>query len=89
MDPVLTSGLFMDQSNIVFHLLPQFQPGLLFYAFQRSKWNLFLWVGDCDAARLGWVFELDVTASLADLVPAVLFDRLDDPSAVHATIYTH
>jgi hypothetical protein len=36
-----------------------------------------------DAARLGRVLELDVTASLGDLSPAIGLEEADDVAAVH------
>ena len=43
---------------------------------------------DSDPARLRRVFELPVRAFLGDFEPAVIFDRFDDGSAIHAHLYT-
>jgi hypothetical protein len=44
---------------------------LLFDTPERSNRDVLLRVRDGDAARLGWVFELDVAALLGDFRPTV------------------
>ena len=58
----------------LFHILRssfQFEVGLLFDAPERSDWDVAVRMRDRDAARLGRMLELNVTALLGNLPPTV------------------
>src|SRR5215203_1076849 len=69
--------------------LPQFQARLFFDAFERSKRDVALRMGNRHASRLLGVLELDVTAPLCDRPPAIRFKRRDHVPALHVCIDTH
>src|SRR5580704_15593528 len=84
---VVAVGVLVDERyEITRQRSPQFDPGLLLDAFQRSDGQVAFWMRDGDAPWLGRVLELDVAALLGDLLPAVRFQSPENVPAVHALI---
>jgi hypothetical protein len=49
----------------------EFECGLLFDAPERSNRDVTLRMRDSDAARFGWMLELNVATLLGDLLPTI------------------
>jgi|SRR5580700_4407655 hypothetical protein len=67
----------------VIHQLPQPNANLLFDASQRGNWYISNRMWHSDPSRLHRMLELLVAANMGNLIPAVLFQSLDDLSAGH------
>lgn len=63
--------------------LPEFQPGLFLDTSQGSDWYIPFGVRHRDASLLRRVLELFMAALMAYFVPAVIFQLLDNVTAVH------
>src|SRR5215469_9090917 len=76
---------------------PQFDPGLVFDAFESADGDIPFRVWHGNATLFGGVLELFVTADVADFIPAVLGEPADYFATIHSpfmsllsyTLFTH